>query len=186
MCLLAVPRTAFALSCFHFMMLSVTCLSLASVGNRSMLCCGAWRYNATEWTSTCAVQEGEGGVCACLYTMPSRCTRGVQKETELFNSTSTSIERALRLLSTRSVRFWQQTAICPISLWALVIELHPLNWARAQAALQISGKDEIQENAIRELRTITESAFQEALQQWKKCWERCIASRGDCFEGDSA
>jgi hypothetical protein len=38
---------------------------------------------------------------------------------------------------------------------------------------------EIQENAIRKLRTITESAFQEAFQQWKKRWERCIASRGD-------
>jgi hypothetical protein len=45
---------------------------------------------------------------------------------------------------------------------------------------------EIQENAIRELSAITESAFQEAFQQWKKRWERCIASRGDCFEGDSA
>jgi hypothetical protein len=45
---------------------------------------------------------------------------------------------------------------------------------------------EIEENAIRELRAITESAFQEAFQQWKKCWERCIASRGDYFEEDSA
>jgi hypothetical protein len=32
----------------------------------------------------------------------------------------------------------------------------------------LSDKEEIQENAIRELRTITESAFQEAFQQWKK------------------
>ena len=39
--------------------------------------------------------------------------------------------------------------------------------------------EEIQENAIRELRAITESAFQEAFQQWKKHWERFIASRGD-------
>jgi len=46
--------------------------------------------------------------------------------------------------------------------------------------------EEIQENAIRELRAITESAFQEAFQQWKKRWERCSASRGDYFEGDSA
>jgi hypothetical protein len=30
---------------------------------------------------------------------------------------------------------------------------------------------EIQENAIRELRAITESAFQEAFQQWKKRWK---------------
>jgi len=42
------------------------------------------------------------------------------------------------------------------------------------------------ENAIREMRAITESAFQEAFQQWKKRWERCNSSRGDYFEGDSA
>jgi histone-lysine N-methyltransferase SETMAR len=41
---------------------------------------------------------------------------------------------------------------------------------------------EIQENSIKELRTITESMFQEAFQQWKKRWERYIASRGDYFE----
>ena len=46
--------------------------------------------------------------------------------------------------------------------------------------------EEIQENAITELRAITESAFQEAFEQWKKRWEWCIASRGDYFEGDSA
>ena len=46
--------------------------------------------------------------------------------------------------------------------------------------------EEIRENAIRELGAITESAFQEAFQQWKKCWELCIAIRGDYFEGDSA
>jgi hypothetical protein len=45
---------------------------------------------------------------------------------------------------------------------------------------------DIQENAIRELRTITESAFQEVFQQWTKRWERRIASRGDYFEGNSA
>jgi hypothetical protein len=44
--------------------------------------------------------------------------------------------------------------------------------------------DEIQENAIRELRVITENTFQEAFQQQKKRWERCIASRWEYFEGD--
>jgi len=42
---------------------------------------------------------------------------------------------------------------------------------------------EIQENAARELRAIKEIAFQEAFKQWKKRWERSIASRGD---GESA
>jgi len=46
--------------------------------------------------------------------------------------------------------------------------------------------EEIQENVIRELRANKDSAFQEALQQWKKRWERCIASTWDCFEWDSA
>jgi len=46
--------------------------------------------------------------------------------------------------------------------------------------------EEIKENATREPPAVTESAFQEAFQQWKKRWERCIASRGDCLERDSA
>ena len=43
--------------------------------------------------------------------------------------------------------------------------------------------EKIQENVIRELRTITESAFQEAFKQWKKGWKWCIANIGDYFEG---
>jgi hypothetical protein len=43
-------------------------------------------------------------------------------------------------------------------------------------------KEEIQENAIRELCAITESAFQEALQQWKKHWEWHSTGSGDYFE----
>jgi len=46
--------------------------------------------------------------------------------------------------------------------------------------------EEIQENVIRELRAITESAFQEAFQQRKKHQERRIASRRDYFEGERA
>jgi len=46
--------------------------------------------------------------------------------------------------------------------------------------------EKIQENELSELRAITESAFQEAFQQWNKRLERCIASRWDYFEGNSA
>ena len=46
--------------------------------------------------------------------------------------------------------------------------------------------EEIQENETRELCAITESAFKEAFQQWKKHWEWCIASGGDNSEEDSA
>jgi hypothetical protein len=37
---------------------------------------------------------------------------------------------------------------------------------------------DIKENAVRELRTIADSAFQEVFQQWNKRWEQRIASRG--------
>jgi len=67
--------------------------------------------------------------------------RGVfKKRLNSLNSAPTSIESALRPLSEPSVMFWQQTVICPVSLWALVVELHPLNWARAQAVRRISDK----------------------------------------------
>jgi len=55
-----------------------------------------------------------------------------------------------------------------------------LNGRRFQTIEQIHG------NAIRERRAITESAFQEAFQQWKKRWGRCIIIRGVYFEADSA
>jgi ribosomal protein L11 methylase PrmA len=34
--------------------------------------------------------------------------------------------------------------------------------------------EQIQENVIRELCAITESAFQESFKQWKKHWEQCL------------
>jgi len=46
--------------------------------------------------------------------------------------------------------------------------------------------EDIQDNAIRELRAVTESALQEAFQKWRKRWELCIASGGDYFELISA
>jgi len=63
-----------------------------------------------------------------------------KKRPNFLNSAPTSTESALRLLSTPSVRFCLQTAICLVSLWALVIELHPLNCARAQAVCLFSDK----------------------------------------------
>jgi hypothetical protein len=59
----------------------------------------------------------------------------IHKKTELFKSAPTSTEGALRLLRGK---FWQQTAFCPVSLWALVVKLHPLNWARAHAVRRIN------------------------------------------------
>jgi hypothetical protein len=62
----------------------------------------------------------------------------------------------------------------------------PLCWlARYLKSSVFFEHAEIQENAIRELRAITEIAFQETFPQWGKRWGRYIASRGDYVEGDS-
>jgi len=44
--------------------------------------------------------------------------------------------------------------------------------------------EEIQENSLWDLRAILQNTFQDAFQNWKKCWERCIKSGGEYFEGD--
>jgi hypothetical protein len=61
--------------------------------------------------------------------------RVFKKRPNLLNSAPISTESMLQLMSAPSVRFWQQTATCPVLLWALVVELPPLNWARAQAVV---------------------------------------------------
>jgi len=42
--------------------------------------------------------------------------------------------------------------------------------------------EEIKENSLPDLRAIPQNAFQ----NWKKRWERCINSRGEYFEGDKS
>jgi hypothetical protein len=34
--------------------------------------------------------------------------------------------------------------------------------------------------------TLTEHSFQDAFTKWQKCWEGCICTRRDYFEGDGA
>ena len=44
--------------------------------------------------------------------------------------------------------------------------------------------EEIEENSIWDLCAISQNTFQDAFQNWKKRWERCIKSGGEYFEGD--
>jgi hypothetical protein len=53
--------------------------------------------------------------------------RVFKKRLIFLNSMPTSTEGALWLLSASSGRFWQQTAICSVSLWALVRRINPTN-----------------------------------------------------------
>ena len=68
--------------------------------------------------------------------------RGVfKKRPNFLNSAPTKTEGSLWLLNAPIVRFWQQTAISPVSLWALVVELHQLNWALSQTVHRFSDSD---------------------------------------------
>jgi transposase len=44
----------------------------------------------------------------------------------------------------------------------------------------------IKTNSLAHLRCIPKTAFQECFRTLKKCWQQCIQSRGEYFEGDKA
>ena len=44
--------------------------------------------------------------------------------------------------------------------------------------------EDIQANKERVLNTLKKENFQECFQKWKHCWNRCVQSQGDYFEGD--
>jgi len=46
--------------------------------------------------------------------------------------------------------------------------------------------EEIKENLLQDLCAVPQNTFQDAFQNWKKCWEWCINSRGEYFEGDKS
>jgi len=57
--------------------------------------------------------------------------------------------------------------------------------------LQLKGRrfdrvEEIQRESKNVLGTLREQDFQHAFQQWQRCWDRCVVSQGDYFEGDAA
>jgi arsenate reductase-like glutaredoxin family protein len=46
--------------------------------------------------------------------------------------------------------------------------------------------EEIQAEMQTVLNTLTKKDFQDAFQKWQKCWDQCVRSQGDYFEGDGA
>ena len=79
-------------------------------------------------------------ISSCVYKACSKKTELFKKRASQLGAFNSRSDISLRLLNAPSVRFWQQTAICLVSLWALVVQLHPLNWARAQTVRPISDK----------------------------------------------
>jgi len=44
--------------------------------------------------------------------------------------------------------------------------------------------EEVREKTTEALKAITLQEFQNCFEQWKKWWDKCIASQGEYFEGD--
>lgn len=44
--------------------------------------------------------------------------------------------------------------------------------------------EEIKEESLKQLKTVSSSEFQKCFEDWKKRWHKCIISEGDYFEGD--
>jgi len=44
--------------------------------------------------------------------------------------------------------------------------------------------EEVREKTTETLKAITLQEFQNCSEQWKKRWDKCIDSQGECFEGD--
>ena len=109
-----------------------------------------------------------------------------KKRPNFLKSAVTSTEGALWLLSAPSGRFWQQTAICPVSLWALVVELHSLNWACAQAVRWISDKMTMKE--LEERRVCVKVCcklgknFTETFKLLNQAYGEDCMSRTQCYE----
>jgi hypothetical protein len=45
--------------------------------------------------------------------------------------------------------------------------------------------DTIKMNTTRELNVLSREDFQRCFQMWQECWDKCILSAGDYFEGDN-
>jgi hypothetical protein len=46
--------------------------------------------------------------------------------------------------------------------------------------------EEIQAETQMVLNTLTKKHFQVAFKKWQECWDQCVCSQGDYFEGDGA
>ena len=44
--------------------------------------------------------------------------------------------------------------------------------------------DDIRSNKTAALKSIPQNQFQNCFEGWARRWHRCIASQGECFEGD--
>ena len=105
-----------------------------------------------------------------------------KKRPNFLNSAPASPEFALRLLSTPSIRFWQQTAICPVLLWALLVELPPLNWTCVQAVHPISDNERAWRTCCVKVCCQLGKNFTETFQLLNQAYGEDCISQMQCYE----
>ena len=62
-------------------------------------------------------------------------------------------------------------------------------WLFPHLKMQLKGtrfesQDDIIQNMMAKLYSIRKEAFQKCFEQWQNCWEKCVLSQADYFEGD--
>jgi hypothetical protein len=62
-------------------------------------------------------------------------------------------------------------------------------WLFPKLKMSLKGKrfddiNTIKDNTTKHLSSIPKDSFRKCFQQWQKCWHKCTASEGACFEGD--
>jgi hypothetical protein len=68
--------------------------------------------------------------------------------------------------------------LAPCDFWRFSKLKLPLKGRRFQT------KNEIKENATRQLMAIPKKDFLDCFEKWKERWEKCARSQGEYFEGD--
>jgi histone-lysine N-methyltransferase SETMAR len=67
--------------------------------------------------------------------------------------------------------------MAPCDFWLFPKLKRPLKGSR------FDSRKDIMRNALKELRSLPEEAFQKCFQQWKERWAKCVESHGAYFEG---
>jgi hypothetical protein len=68
--------------------------------------------------------------------------------------------------------------LAPCDFWLFSKLKMPLKGGRFQTA------NEIKENATRQLMAIPKKEFSDCFEKWKECWDKCVRSQKEYFEGD--
>ena len=121
-------------------------------------------FNRGSWQETCG-----GKICS---TAPVTTAEGIS---------CCSCTRLTFLVKHRITQVCQppySPDLAPCDFWLFSKLKLPLKGRRFQTA------NEIKMNATRQLTVIPKKEFLDCFEKWKECWDKCVRSQGEYFEGD--